>query len=376
MKLGIDVLRAQDFAAIRGRRVGLMTNLNVTDSQLAPTYEVFRRAGLINALLAPEHGLTGSLRDGELIASGIDARSGVPMHSLYADSSFRPKPEIFTGLDVVVCDIPDVGARYYTFLWSLSHLLEVLGERGIKVIVLDRPNPLGDRIAGSPLRPEVASIVGRFNVPICHGMTVGELALMFNDKWSPTPCDLEVIRCADWQRHMTWDQVGMPFVPASPAMPHFVTAQHYPGACLVEGTNFSEGRGTVLPFEIVGAPFVDAFGLADALNALSLAGVIFRPHSFRPSSGKFAGEMCYGVHAHIVDAHAYDPITVWLHVIRHLRAAYPDQFEWKRHFDLLIGSTGIRAQLDRGVPVSEIMAGWSDFHAEFRDQRAPYLLYE
>jgi uncharacterized protein YbbC (DUF1343 family) len=272
-------------------------------------------------------------------------------------------------INLMVCDIQDIGVRYYTFLWTLTHILEACGEQGVPVLILDRPNPLGDYIDGGGLEPELASLVGRFPIPIQHGMTIGELALMVNDLWNPTPAEVEIMRCDGWNR----EGCRWPFVPPSPNMPHLSTALHYPGACLVEGTQLSEGRGTALPFEIVGAPFIDGFTLAEALNSLPRA--VARPHAFQPTASKFAGEICSGVQIHMLEG--FRPLEVWLRVLHTIRHLYPDQFEWiPYHFDRLIGDTTTRQQIEDGVSVEDIVAGWQDFHQAFREQRAPYLLYE
>ena len=375
---GIDVLRAEGFAPLRGRRIGLMTNPSAVDTRLNSTVDVLWRAREVTlvALFGPEHGVTGTVADGEPVASGIDARTGLPAHSLYG-TTYRPTREMLEGVDVLVCDIQDIGARFYTFLWTVSYILEAAGEYGVPVMILDRPNPIGGRAAGPLLMPEVASFVGRHPIPIRHGMTLGELALMFNALWNPFPAHMDVIQCEGWSRHMRWEDTGLPFVPPSPAMPHPVTAKHYPGACLLEGTTLSEGRGTALPFEIVGAPYLDGPVLAERLNVQGWPGVRFRPHIFEPAASKYAGVTCHGVQAHITDEDTYDPILVWLGVISVIRAQYPAHFGWHpAHFDRLIGNRAVREAIDRGVAISELVASWAPEIAAFQEQRRPYLLYE
>jgi uncharacterized protein YbbC (DUF1343 family) len=381
---GIDVLHADNFAPLKGKRVGLMTNPSAVDSQLTSTYDIFRHAQNVNltALFGPEHGFMGAAREGEKVETTMDVRTGPPTYSLYGET-FRPTKQMLEGIDVLVCDIQDIGARYYTFLWTISHILEAAGEFGVEVVILDRPNPIGGQVSGSPLSPECASLVGRFNIPIRHGMTLGELAQMINARWNPTPAQMSVVPCEGWRRNMTWEETELPFVPPSPAMAHLVTARHYPGACLIEGTTLSEGRGTPLPFEVVGAPYIDGITLADHLNAQNWNGVRFRAHLFRPSTNKYKDEYCQGVQAHITDAANYEPISTWLGVIREIRHLYPKEFAWLpphhdglQHFDILIGSTTIRTDIDKGKPLTELMMGWNEFVEEFKHERQPYLLHK
>ncbi len=379
---GIEVLRRDGFELLRDLRVGLLTNPSAVDGALQSTLSILRASGIrLEALFAPEHGIFAAAPDAERIASTVDARTGLTVHSLYGDH-LRPTRAMVAGLDLMVCDIQDVGARFYTYLWTVSHVLQALGEFGIPVLILDRPNPLGDTVAGPLLRPDCASFVGRYPIPIRHGMTLGELAAMINATWNQKPAALTVIPCDGWQRSLTWEQTGLPFVPPSPNMPHLITAQHYPGACLVEGTTLSEGRGTALPFEIVGAPGIDGDRLADHLNGLDWQGVRFRPIRFTPTASKHAGSECYGVQAHITDAVAFDPVTVWLGVIREVRHLFPGAFDWLppvgglQHFDRLIGNRDLRPALDAGAPLVELTGAWENEAAQFRVQRQPYLLYK
>ena len=368
IKLGIDRLVETGFAELQGLKVGLFTNLSAVNRDLTPTYDLFRKTDKVQlvALFSPEHGLAGAVADGVIVASGIDTQTGLPIHSLYG-GNYHPTAEMLNGIDLLVCDIQDIGVRYYTFLWTITHILEACGEYGVRVMLLDRPNPLGKRVDGGGLQPELASLVGRHPIPIQHGMTLGELASMINAIWNPTPADLSVMR---YEGTSAGSSV---FVPPSPNMAHLVTAQHYPGACLVEGTSLSEGRGTALPFELAGAPGIDGAALAVQLNALNLEGVRFRPHQFQPTASKHSNELCGGVQVHITDAASYRPIQTWLHVIRAMRP----HFTWlESHFDRLIGDTSTREKIDAGVPIDDIIAEWDTFLADFDQKRQPYLLYE
>lgn len=382
VQFGVDVLLAADFAPLAGQRVGLFTNLSAVDATLTPTYRRFIEGNVnLVALFGPEHGLGGSAADGLAVASGRDA-SGVPVYSLYG-STFAPTREMLDGIDVLVCDIQDIGVRYYTYLWSVTHILEACGAVGVPVMILDRPNPLGGVVDGGPLAPSQSSLVGRYNVPVQHGMTLGEVAGMANAIWNPTPADLHVILCTGYDNRPAWEALtpARPFVPPSPAMAHVATVKHYPGACLLEGTTLSEGRGTALPFEVTGAPYIDGFALADHLNTLPLAGATARPTQFEPATSKHAGALCRGVQLHITDAATFRPLTAWLAVIRAVRTLYPADFGWLpqynglQHFDRLVGDPAVRQQLDAGAPIAEITAGWADAHAAFGVARAPHLRY-
>ncbi len=373
MHYGVDVLQTQEFRPLKGARIGLMTNPSAVNQHLQSTYEVFTRSDLeLVAFFAPEHGFMGAVADGVKINAQVDRHTGLPIHSLYGDS-LRPTAAMLDDVDVIVCDIQDIGVRYYTFIWTISHILEAAGAHGVRVMILDRPNPLGSGIAGRLLEADLASLVGRFPIPIQHGMTYGELLTMINATWNPTPAELSVILCDGWQRETGWP-VNAHWIPPSPNMPHLSTVRQYPGACLIEGTNLSEGRGTALPFEIVGAPFIDGAHLAAHLNEQGWAGVKFRPHSFRPCTSKWSGEDCGGVAVHITEG--WQPLELWLGIIREIRHLYPDDFAWlPHHFDRLIGTIGIRQQIDTGASLDQLTVGWAAFCADFQQQREAFLRY-
>jgi len=390
VQTGLEVLRAEGFKSLAGKRVGLMTNPSATDRQLTSTYQIFAESPAVHltALFGPEHGFLGAAPDAEAIATTIDSRTGCPVYSLYGET-FRPTADMLHNIDVLVCDIQDIGVRYYTYTWTVSHILEATGEYGMPVIILDRPNPLGGvMIDGPQLDLSQSSFVGRFPVPVQHGLTLGELAQMINARWNPTPADLTVIPCANWQRDITWEQTGLPWIVPSPNMPHLSTLRQYPGACLIEGTELSEGRGTALPFEIVGAPWIDALALADSLNNKTWAqksGVRFRPHTFQPFQSKWTGETCGGVQVYLSEQSR--PLEIWLGVIKTIRALYPDQFAWlaehpdtgHTHFDRLIGQTDVRQQINAGTPAETLLdqwtAQWDADRRAFEQARRPFLLY-
>jgi len=385
VQLGIEVLQASKFAPLQGKRVGLMTNPSAVTRQLVSTYDIFRTSDEVQlaGLYGAEHGFLGAVSDGVAVDSQVDALTGVPIYSLYG-KHYRPTRDMLSNIDVMVCDIQDIGVRYYTFVWTVTHVIEACGEYDIPVIILDRPNPLGDTMAGRLLDEKFASLVGRTPVPILHGLTLGELSLAHNALWNPHPADLTVIACENLTASQTIRDTQLPFIPPSPNMSHISTAEQYAGSCLIEGTNLSEGRGTTLPFEIVGAPFMDALKLADELNSLNLSGVGFRPHFFTPSASKFAGEMCLGVQVHIQDRATFDAISTWLHVIETIARLYPDDFAYLppyaqtgvRHFDRLIGSDEVRLQLEAGASVQDVMSGWAEQSSDFRVCLADYRLYQ
>lgn len=383
MMFGIDALQADNFQSLAGKRVGLFTNPSAVNATMQSTYQLFLDAEHVNlvALFGAEHGAFGVVQDGEHITDSVDPKTGIPVHSLYGET-MRPTSAMLADVDVMVCDLQDIGVRYYTYQWTMTYVLEACGEFGVPVIVLDRPNPLGATVAGAALKPDFSSLVGRYDVPIQHGMTIGEMMQMVNERWNPYPADLTVIQCEGYQRHQRWEDTGRPFVPTSPNMPHLSTVKHYPGACLIEGTTLSEGRGTTLPFEIVGAPYIDGRKLAAVLNTHPLPDVYFRPHGFTPIARKYAGETCEGVQVHIT-GDTFDPLLTWLHVIHTIKSYHPDDFDWlppfvdntPPTFDRLIGSDMPRTLFDQRATVADVMSGWDAEVAAFMDIRQPYLIY-
>jgi len=380
---GIDLLQRDTFQPLRGLRVGVLTHLAATDSRLRTTHSLFARHAdewfgcQVAAFFAPEHGLDGAEADGVHIITKSDPLSGLPVYSLYGES-MRPSPDMLMGLDALVCDLVDIGTRYYTFLWTLSHAIEAAGEVGLPVYILDRPNPLGGRVvAGGGLDEGVSSLVGRYDMPVLHGMTLGEVALYLNERHSPSPAQLHIIPCAHWRRDMTYDQTGLPWIPPSPNMASLTTARQYGGACLLEGTNLSEGRGTALPFQIVGAPFIsDPYRLADVLNAQDWQGVGFRPIIFKPSLGKHAQQVCSGVQVHITDVARFQPLAVWVRVLAVLVRAYGEHIHWNAHFDRLAGGPRLRLALENGEPILPLLDEWQAYAAAFAQTRLPYLRYD
>lgn len=374
---GIDVLIQQRLDFITGRRAALISNASAVTRDLISTLDALRRAPGVQlvALFGPEHGFDSAAADAASVESSRDSRTGLPVYSLYG-ASYRPTADMLAGLDLLIFDMQCVGARFYTYITTLLYCMQAAAEHGLSMIVCDRPNPIGGEVIEGPLLAAgFESFVGPGPLPMRHGLTIGELAHLYNTAWG-IGCDLTVVTCAGWQRAMWFDQTGLPWVPTSPGVPALATTIVYPGSCLIEGTNLSEGRGTTLPFEQIGAPYVDGWALAETLNSLELPGVKFRPLRFEPTDSKWTGQVCGGVQLHILDRASLRPVTVGLHLIATLKALYPDQFAWRLpHFDRLMGTDRARQQLEAGLPVPDIVASWAPDLETFETQRYKVLLY-
>jgi uncharacterized protein YbbC (DUF1343 family) len=381
VKAGVDVLLRNPGEHLDGSRVGLITNPTGVTSDLAPTIDAFKEhPGIdLRAIFGPEHGARGDAQDALPVESRVDAATGLPVHSLYGEV-MKPTPEMLEEVDILVFDIQDVGARFYTYASTLTHALEAASERRMRFLVLDRPNPVnGVDVEGSILEPGFASFVGLNPIPIRHGLTIGELAMMANESIG---AELRVVRMEGWERGMWFDETGLPWVQPSPNIPTLDTATVYPGTCLFEGVNVSEGRGTTRPFEYVGAPWIDGARWATALNRLGLGGVHFRACHFTPTFSKYRGELCGGVQVHVTDRDAFRPVEVGLHMLSVALGLWPDEFKWlppmcdgRRHFDLLAGTDRIRLDLGRGVAVEDIVDGWTDTLDAYEERSEEFLLY-
>ncbi len=384
MRTGLAVLLKDRLDLLAGRRVGLVSHPAAVLPDLTAAADALSAAGArLAALFGMEHGFAGSAADGAGLGDARDAHTGLPVFSLYG-ATREPTADMLADLDLLVYDVQDVGVRFYTFISTLYHVLAAAGRQGRPVVVLDRPNPInGLAVEGPSIAPGFESFVGITPMPIRHGMTVGELARYFNAGHG-LAADLTVVAMPGWQRDMWFDETGLPWVPLSPGMPHLSTATLYPGMCLLEGVNVSEGRGTPLPFEVVGAPWLDGYALAQALNRLALPGVRFRPTHFVPSASKHAGLTCQGVQVHVTDRRAFRPVETGLHVVAACRTLAPERFEflassWEGrppHFDLLTGDAAIREGLAAGASVADLVSGWPAIAAAFEQARRPHLLYE
>ena len=381
---GIEVLLHEQAGELQGKRIGLVTNMTGVDRMLRSDIDLLaaRKDFKLVALFGPEHGVRGDAQAGAHVESSRDAATGLPVHSLYGEHR-EPDGKMLQGIDLLLFDIQDVGARYYTYPYTLANLLRAAKKQGIPVWVLDRPNPLGgEKVEGPVLEPAFSSFVGLFPIPVRHGMTIGELARLFNAEFG-IGAQLRVVPMRGWKRADAEPGGAMPWVPPSPNMPTRDTALVYPGTALIEGTNVSEGRGTTRPFETVGAPFVDAQRLAAKLNALELPGVRFRPTWFTPSFSKHKDQLCGGVQLHVTDRDAFQPFRTGLALVKTLHDLYPQQVRFQSDapgasagfFDKLAGNAWIREGIERGESLDALQARWEPALREFESVRRRYLLY-
>ncbi len=383
VRVGLEVILDNFSQSLAGMRLGLVTHPAAVTARLVDAVTALRLAGAnLRALFGPEHGLAGMAADGSRVEHSVDARTGLPVFSLFGPQK-EPDTAMLAGIDALIFDMQDVGVRFYTYLSTLYHVLRGAARAGVRVVVLDRPNPLGGQVVEGPLlEPGFESFVGMVPIAVRHGLTLAELAGWMNARLDP-PAELQVVKMEGWRREMGFDGTGLQWVPSSPAMPHLSTAVVYPGTCLLEGTNCSEGRGTALPFEQIGAPWMDGWRLAEQMNELGLPGVTFRPAAFIPSASKHAGTACSGVQLHVTNRHRFRPLRTGLHLLAVLRDLNPHQFEfmpssWEGrppHFDLLMGSAHTRQLLLDGAPAAEIAAEWTEVEQAFQASCRPFWLY-
>lgn len=373
-RFGIDALEG-DPASIEGARIGLLAHPAAVSSAGISTWRVLRETPGVDLvrLFGPEHGIDGSAQDMVAVEDAVHAASGLPTRSLYGASptSLSPSARDLAGIDVLVCDLQDVGSRYYTFVWTVCLAVEAAARAGVRVVVCDRPNPIGGAVEGEPQRAGFTSFVGLHPVPVRHGRTLAELVLAWRDERG-TAADVTVVPMRGWGRRRGWPR-GIPWVAPSPNMPTVDTARVYPGGCLVEATNLSEGRGTTRPFEQIGAPWLDAERLAARLSEIDLPGVRFRPVHFLPQFQKHAGAVCHGVFQDVLDADAYRPYETGLRMIEAARREAPRDFAWRADayefestpaIDLLTGSSEFRQRLESGEDLE-------DFYVRQRSVPAP-----
>lgn len=389
VQTGLDILVREGFSPLRGLRVGLVANAASVDARLRHAADLLARASHLRlaAFFGPEHGFDGAAQDLIGVGDAVHPRYGCPVHSLYGESpeSLKPRPEALRGIDVLVLDLPDIGSRYYTFQATMLLCLEAAAESDLPVVILDRPNPLGGTtIEGPTVQSGYESFVGPHPIPTRHGMTLGELATLYVRERNLRVA-VHVVPCEGLTRTLYFDETFLPWVQPSPNMPTLETAIVYPGQCLLEGTNLSEGRGTTKPFEICGAPWVLPFRLVEKLEALSLTGVTFRPLTFRPSFHKFAGQRCGGVQLHVTDRNTFQPVRTSLTLLAMLQAEGPEHFRWRTEpyefvadrpaIDLLFGGSRERLALQAGLSLEQIAQPWDEEETTFKARREPYLLY-
>jgi uncharacterized protein YbbC (DUF1343 family) len=403
VKLGIEVFLEKHLSLIKGKKVGLITNPTGVDSLLQSTIDLFRNSAEINlvALYGPEHGVRGNAQAGEYVPFYIDEKYNLPVFSLYGQS-LKPEPGMFKNIDdymrsfdtkkigkipekamvdridALIFDIQDVGTRVYTYIATMAYSMEVSAEYSIDFIVLDRPNPINGQDMEGPILeyPEFSSYVGLYPIPMRHGMTAGELAILFNDKFLEKKARLTIIPMEGWERKMWYDETRLAWVIPSPNMPTLDTATVYPGQVLWEGTNISEGRGTTKPFENFGAPWIDGYELTKRLNELLLPGLRFREAWFTPTFSKYRGELCGGAQIHVTDRNRYRPFASTLYIIKTVMDMYPDRFKFHADYiDKLMGTSKVREALEKGTDIKDILKNFEEPLNNFSKLRKSYLLY-
>jgi len=387
VQLGLERLLEDVPDSIRRARVGLICNQASVDHGFRHAADLLHQHGQIDlrALFGPQHGIRGDVQDNMIeTGHGIDRKTGLPVHSLYSETR-EPTDEMLQDVDTLIFDMQDVGCRIYTFVYTLANCMRAARRLGKRVVVCDRPNPIsGADMAGNILEPEYASFVGQFPLPTRHGMTVGELAQLFNEHFK-IECDLEVIPMIGWKREFWHDETDAPWVLPSPNMPTLDAATVFPGAVHFEGTQVSEGRGTTKPFELIGAPYIDPDDYADALNGLGLTGVYFRSCVFQPTFQKHAGVSCGGVQIHVLDRNSFEPWITGIAMAKFAHDMYPNEFRWKEPpyeyvfdknpFDVISGTAKIREAFEKRSALDTIADETKAPLAEFKKLREAFLLY-
>jgi uncharacterized protein YbbC (DUF1343 family) len=387
VRSGLENFLREPPAWVAGARLGLLSHAASVGPDLTSTRELVAHGfpGQLTVLFSPQHGLLGEKQD-NMIASAdfIDPVLQLPVVSLYGPR-MTPPPEALETVDAILVDLVDVGTRVYTFAATLAKVMEAAAPLHKKVVVLDRPNPIGGSVVeGNLLQPAWASFVGPYPLPMRHGFSLGELACYYNAT-QEISCDLEVIPAAGWRRGAFYDGTGLPWVLPSPNLPTLEAAIVYPGQVLLEGTNLSEGRGTTRPFELFGAPFLEPLRLLDLLRASELPGVILRPACFEPTFHKWAGQLCQGFQLHVTDRQTFKPYHTTLALLGAIRRLYPEQFAWRQPpyeyeterlpIDLLTGDDSIRRGLEQGLAAAALEAGWQPDLARFLEVRRKFLMY-
>lgn len=388
---GLDILKKNNFNLFKGHKTGLVCNQASVAGSLEHAVDLFHAAHQsgklsLNALFGPQHGLWGQTQDNMIEWEGgfKDPRTMVPVYSLYGENR-KPTQKMLDGLEVLVIDLQDVGAKYYTFIWTMALCMEACQENNIEVVVLDRPNPIGGNQVEGPFRHgEFTSFVGWHDMAIRHGLTIGEIAKYLQHFFYPD-CRLSVVEMQGWKRDMYFEATGLPFAMPSPNIPVTESTVVYPGQCLLEATNISEGRGTTRPFELFGAAFVDGWQFAEAMQSYHLPGVVFRPLLFQPTFHKFADEVCGGCFIHVVNRQTFKPFLTTIALLREMIHLYPNDFGWKNPpyeyeyiklpFDILASNDWLRQMLEAQAPLAEMEARWLPETAEFEEIRKSFLLY-
>ena len=390
--LGIDRIKEYDVRKLlSGKRLAVISSASGLGSSMRFPVDILNEEFDVRCILAPEHGPRGVAGPGEKISGGIDRFTGLPVYSLFEDfyssadktvteRAYSPSDEALSLTDMIVFDMQDVGSRYFTYVSTLFYVMRACGARGIPLTVLDRPNPIGGAVEGCLPERKNLSFIGLTEVPIRHGMTVGELARFYNGRYGLN-CELNVVTMSGWRRDMFWDDTSLPFVRPSPNLPTFDSVLLYNGTCMLAGTNVSEGRGTTLPFSMIGAGFIDPYAFIGELRKAELPGVDFSPAYFRPDFSKSAGETLYGVTIHVTDKRALQPVRLGVAVINTLRSMYPDDFIFtppkteggRYHIDLSVGNSDLRS---KDTDTDAIINRWNEQARRFSAETEKYRLYE
>ena len=388
MKTGLDQFEKKWPAELTGARTGLLVHPSSVNAKLEHAVDLFRKSRKVKlkALFGPQHGILGETQDNMVEWKGFkDKKSGLPVYSLYSETR-KPASSMLKDIDVLVIDMQDVGSRYYTFIWTMELCMQACSELGISVVILDRPNPIGGKLTEGPaLDIDYSSFVGLRPLTIRHGMTIGELGNYLKNEFYPS-LDLHIIKMEGWKREMCFDETGLPWVMPSPNMPTLDTAIVYPGMCLLEGTNLSEGRGTTRPFEIFGADFIDPETLIKRLDRFKLPGVFFRPMSFEPTFHKHAGKLCGGVQMHVTNRDRFKAFKTGAAILKAMHELYPKKFKWnrppyeyekkKKPIDILAGTDRFSKEIESGKSLNHMEKWWDKERLEFnRKIRRKYLMY-
>ncbi|UCG77674.1 MAG: DUF1343 domain-containing protein [Nitrospirota bacterium] len=389
VKTGLDNIKSKWPKSLNGASAGLVVNPSSVNGQLEHAVDVLRSFSSIKlkALFGPQHGIRGETQDNMVEWQGFkDKRTGLPVFSLYG-STREPLDDMLRGLDVLIIDMQDAGARYYTFIWTMALCMNACEQKGISLVILDRPNPInGSDTEGPVLDPAFTSFVGLYPIPVRHGMTIGEIGVYLKDVFFHD-LELIVIKMRGWSRKMWFDDTGLPWVLPSPNLPTLQSSMVYPGMCLLEGTNMSEGRGTTRPFEIFGAPYIEPYDLVRRLRRYMLPGVGFRPLYFEPTFQKYAGKLCGGAQLHVEDRKKFRPFRTGVAVVKAVHDLFPERFKWKQPpyeyereklpFDILCGTDRIRKDIEGGKNIGSMVRWWEGQCSKFDHEiRRRCIIYE
>ena len=389
VSVGLDLIGKHWPRILQGSRIGLLTHPASVNKRFEHAVTLFLKSGKfkLSALFGPQHGIRGETQDNMIEWEGfVDPLTGLPVFSLYGHAR-KPEPRMLRDIDVFVIDVQDVGSRYYTFIWTMELCMQACLEMNKSIVILDRPDPIGGHIVEGPvLEMDFSSFVGQRPLPVRHGMTIGEIAHYFRNEFYPA-LDFHLIPMQNWNRKMWFDNTGLPWVMPSPNMPTLDTAIVYPGMCLLEGTNVSEGRGTARPFEIFGAPFIEPDIMVNLLNQYKIPGAVFRPMYFQPTFQKYAGTLCGGAQIHVINREKFKPFRTGVAILKAIHHLYPAKFNWKQPpyeyeikkmpIDILAGSDRLRGDIERGEDLDRMEDWWQEQSAQFdRMFRKKHLIYK